>query len=435
MANAALRQSDDLTMPTEAVAIKGAGAASPVDVNSHVNVDSHAGAIGESQFGRSELKQAFNLFNEMSQQLSDSYTFLENKVEQLSGELASISAQRMHELAEKEQLADRLESLLQMMPAGVLVLDENGFVSQSNPTADDLLLKASGAPSLVGQRWVHLIHRCFKPQNDDGHEISLVDGRKVNLRTAAMANNYGQLILLTDMTETRALQSQLSQHERLSAMGKMVASLAHQIRTPLAAATLYAGHLASDAIADNTRIRFAGKLQERLRHLENQVRDMLIFARGEAPLNDDITLPELIAGLENAMEVALQQYQARCRIDNQAGALPLICNKDALISSLMNLVNNALESGEHPIEILIRIKRDQQHLVIQVMDNGPGLNAQQKQRMMEPFHTTKSNGTGLGLAVVQAVVLAHRGEFHLADSELGGVSAELRLPCIHELHA
>ena len=135
------------------------------------------------------------------------------------------------------------------------------------------------------------------------------------------------------------------------------------------------------------------------------------------------------------MEVALQQYQARCRIDNQAGALPLICNKDALISSLMNLVNNALESGEHPIEILIRIKRDQQHLVIQVMDNGPGLNAQQKQRMMEPFHTTKSNGTGLGLAVVQAVVRAHRGEFHLADSELGGVSAELRLPCIHELHA
>ncbi|WP_419811816.1 sensor histidine kinase [Bacterioplanoides sp.] len=386
--------------------------------------------MAEAPLDRAELKQAFTLFNQMSQQLSDSYSFLEDKVEQLSGELASVSAQRMQELAEKEQLADRLESLLQMMPAGVLVLDGNGFVSQANPTADDLLLKASGAPSLIGQRWVQLIHRCFKPQNDDGHEISLVDGRKVNLRTAAMTNNYGQLILLTDMTETRALQSQLSQHERLSAMGKMVASLAHQIRTPLAAATLYAGHLASEDIQPDLRLRFAGKLQERLHHLENQVRDMLIFARGEAPLNDEITITELISGLEDAMEVAVNQFQARCDIDNQAGDIQLICNKDALISSLMNLINNALESGEHPIEILVRISCENQQLRIQVMDNGPGLSQTQKQHMMEPFYTTKSNGTGLGLAVVQAVVRAHHGEFNLADSDLGGLSAELCLPLI-----
>ena len=403
--------------------------------NAALRQDNDIVALNEPQLGRAELKQAFNLFNEMSQQLTDSYAFLENKVEQLSGELASVSAQRMHELAEKEQLADRLESLLTMLPAGVLVLDENGFVRQTNPAADDLLLSASASPTLLGQRWVHLIQRCFKPQSDDGHEISLVDGRKVNLRTAAMANNYGQLILLTDMTETRALQSQLSQHERLSAMGKMVASLAHQIRTPLAAATLYAGHLASDSLNDDTRSRFAGKLQERLRHLENQVRDMLIFARGEAPLNDAISLTELISGLEGAMEIAVQQYQARCQIDNQPGELQLVCNKDALISSLMNLVNNALESGEYPIELIIRFRCDQGQLQIQVMDNGPGLNEEQMRQMMEPFYTTKSNGTGLGLAVVQAVVRAHQGEFQLSGSELGGVSAGLTLPIIRQQQA
>jgi len=403
--------------------------------NAALRQDNDIVALNEPQLGRAELKQAFNLFNEMSQQLTDSYAFLENKVEQLSGELASVSAQRMHELAEKEQLADRLESLLTMLPAGVLVLDENGFVRQTNPAADDLLLSASASPTLLGQRWVHLIQRCFKPQSDDGHEISLVDGRKVNLRTAAMANNYGQLILLTDMTETRALQSQLSQHERLSAMGKMVASLAHQIRTPLAAATLYAGHLASDSLNDDTRSRFAGKLQERLRHLENQVRDMLIFARGEAPLNDAISLTELISGLEGAMEIAVQQYQARCQIDNQPGELQLVCNKDALISSLMNLVNNALESGEYPIELIIRFRCVQGQLQIQVMDNGPGLNEEQMRQMMEPFYTTKSNGTGLGLAVVQAVVRAHQGEFQLSGSELGGVSAGLTLPIIRQQQA
>ena len=244
----------------------------------------------------SELK-AFNMFNEMSQQLTDSYAFLENKVEQLSGELATVSAQRMQELGEKERLADRLESLLQMLPAGVLLLDENGVIIQSNPAAEDLLLAASGAGTLLGQRWRNVIKRCFKPRRDDGHEISLVDGRRVSLRTAAMTNERGQLILLTDLTETRALQSQLAQHERLSAMGKMVASLAHQIRTPLAAATLYAGHLNSEDLAEEHRIRFAGKLQERLHHLESQVRDMLIFARGEAPLNDDVKVTSLLDGI------------------------------------------------------------------------------------------------------------------------------------------
>ncbi len=378
---------------------------------------------------QSELRKAFVLFNEMSRQLSDSYTFLENKVEQLSGELASVSAQRMHELGEKERLADRLESLLQLLPAGVLLLDQNGYVRKSNPAADDLLLAAAAVPSLEGQRWRTLIRKCFKPRRDDGHEISLVDGRRVHLRTAPMANEPGQIILLTDMTETRALQSKLSQHERLSSMGRMVASLAHQIRTPLAAATLYAGHLGNEQLTEEHRIRFAGKLQERLRHLENQVRDMLIFARGEAPLNDEVSLGELMAGVRDAMEVALANHQASCDIHNDIPARKIICNRDALISSLMNLVNNALEASPGAVHIDIDVSLTGDGAIrLRVMDNGPGMTDQQKQKIMEPFYTTKANGTGLGLAVVQAVARAHRAEFKLTDSSSGGVSAELILP-------
>lgn len=377
-----------------------------------------------------DLRQAFVLFNEMSQKLTHSYSVLETQVEQLSGELASMSEQRMRELAEKERLADRLESLLQLLPAGVLLLDENGYVRQSNQAADDLLLAASGAQSLIGQRWRTLIARCFKPRLDDGHEISLVDGRRVHLRTAPMLNDSGQLVLLTDMTETRALQAQLSQHERLSAMGKMVASLAHQIRTPLAAATLYAGHLGNETIDNAMRVRFAGKLQERLRHLENQVRDMLIFARGEAPLNDDITLAELLDGVHEAMEVALTNLQAQCRIENNLPKQRIICNRDALISSLMNLVNNALEAcplGNAQIQLVVSPTADGR-VRIQVIDNGPGMSDEQKQHIMQPFYTTKANGTGLGLAVVQAVARAHRAEFVLTRHAEGGMSAELLLP-------
>lgn len=381
----------------------------------------------------SELKQAFKLFNQMSQQLTDSYSFLEDRIEQLSGELESVSAQRIQELAEKEQVANRLQALLDLLPAGVVLIDDMGCVEQANPAANDLLLNNSQSSCLIGLKWIDIIDECFKPQLSDGHEISLTDGRLVNLRIAPMQGQPGQIIMLTDMTETRALQSQLAQHERLLAMGKMVASLAHQIRTPLAAASIYAEHLNNPELDTDKHLRFAGKLQERLRHLENQVRDMLIFARGEAPLNDEVTTYKLIENLQAAMEIPIAQYQAQVDIQNEVMAEhTIICNHDALVSSLMNLINNALESGSHPIKLLIRLtQKNQQTLQIEIEDNGDGLSEFEMNKIQSPFYTTKSNGTGLGLAVVQAVVKAHKGEFMLTHSDvLGGIKAQMCLPII-----
>ncbi|MFX5472275.1 PAS domain-containing sensor histidine kinase, partial [Acinetobacter baumannii] len=92
---------------------------------------------------------------------------------------------------------------------------------------------------LVGMLWREVIARCFAPREDDGHEISLRDGRRLSIATRSLNGEPGQLILLNDLTDPRRPQEQLARHERLSALGRMVASLAHQIRTPLSAALLY----------------------------------------------------------------------------------------------------------------------------------------------------------------------------------------------------
>lgn len=192
---------------------------------------------------RAGLEQAFALFNQMSSQLSESYSLLEERVTELKGQLALVSAQRMEELAEKERLANRLQSLLDLLPGGVIVIDAHGVVREANPAALGLL----GEP-LVGMLWREVIARCFAPREDDGHEISLRDGRRLSIATRSLNGEPGQLILLNDLTDTRRLQEQLARHERLSALGRMVASLAHQIRTPLSAALLYAGHLSEQAL-------------------------------------------------------------------------------------------------------------------------------------------------------------------------------------------
>ncbi|WP_298448060.1 ATP-binding protein [uncultured Marinobacter sp.] len=373
------------------------------------------------------VDSALEMFNQMSRQITDSYRTLESRVNQLSGELSQESLQRQQELEEKEQLADRLSTLLKALPAGVVVLDSQGVVSQSNPAAAALL----GEP-LEGERWVDVIRRCFSPRRDDGHEVSLKDGRRVSIEIRTMENQPGQLILLTDQTETRHLQSQLAHAQRLSAMGKMVASLAHQIRTPLSAAILYGGHLTQDDLDDEMRQRCASRLMSRLTHLEQQVRDMLIFARGETRLAEELSAATLVSALESALEGIKPASGSDVMLRNDVPVdCRLMCNRDALVGACTNLVNNSLEAGATAVAVQVTLEAGE--ILIRVMDNGPGFVRSEAGRLAEAFYTTKSHGTGLGLAVVQAVVKAHQGQFSIDSPEQGGAIATLRLPLLSNI--
>lgn len=372
---------------------------------------------------RANLEQAFALFNQMSNQLSESYSMLEARVSELKGQLALVSAQRMQELAEKERLANRLQSLLDLLPGGVIVIDGQGVVREANPAARGML----GQP-LVGMLWRQVIARCFAPRKDDGHEISLRDGRRLSIATRSLNGEPGQLVLLNDLTETRRLQDQLARHERLSALGRMVASLAHQIRTPLSAAMLYASHLSEQALPLEQQQRFAARLKERLHELENQVRDMLVFARGELPLPDRLAPAELFAGLRAAAESHVSGLQLRWQCDARAGEL--LCNRDTLIGSVLNLLQNAIQASGREVRLKVHLYARGDSLRLSVSDNGPGMDATTLARLGEPFFTTKTTGTGLGLAVVKAVVKAHRGELLLRSRPARGTCVTLILPLI-----
>ncbi len=179
------------------------------------------------------------------------------------------------QLAEKERLAGRLESLLKGLPAGVVVLDSAGCVQQANPAAEALLGRA-----LVGTLWRDVIAHSFAPEPQAGCDLRLASGRLVSLSTCPLEDEPGQILLLTDVTESRALQERANRDQRLMSMGKMVASLAHQIRTPLSSALLYVSHMKHPALDEQKRLRLADKILDRIRHLEQLLKDMLLFAHG-----------------------------------------------------------------------------------------------------------------------------------------------------------
>ena len=372
---------------------------------------------------RASLEQAFALFNQMSNQLSESYGLLEARVNELKGELALVSAQRMQELAEKERLANRLLSLLDLLPGGVIVIDGQGVVREANPAACLLL----GKP-LEGMLWREVIARCFAPREDDGHEISLKDGRRLSIATRSLNGEPGQLVLLTDLTETRRLQDQLARHERLSALGRMVASLAHQIRTPLSAAMLYASHLSEQALPFEQQQRFAGRLKERLHELEHQVRDMLVFARGDLPLPDRLSPRQFFRALREAAEPHVEGLSVRWQCEVERGEL--LCNRDTLVGAVLNLIENAIQAAGTAVRLKVHLYGRGSSLRLSISDNGAGIDAQTLARLGEPFFTTKTTGTGLGLAVVKAVARAHNGELQLRSRPGRGTCATLILPLI-----
>jgi len=374
-----------------------------------------------------DLQDAFEAFNEMSQQLADSYRVLENKVVHLDQELATANNDRLRELTEKERVADRLQSLLKALPAGVVVLDNDGIVIECNPAAIDLL----GTP-LVGLSWIDIIHRAFAPQGDDGHDISLRDGRKVNLSTQALGSEPGQILLLQDVTETRALQDNLNRSKRLSDMGEMAATLAHQIRTPLSSALLYSSHLLGKQVESDKRVHFTTRIRASLQQLENQVNDMLMFAKGGSAGGERIIASEFLAEIKQSMEMQCKQHDVRMEINCDDNNMYVLGTRESLLGAFQNLVSNALNAGGEKVELTLSAKPINHDgmpmMVISLQDNGPGIPEANQQKIFEPFFTTGSRGTGLGLAVVKAVAHAHNGAVTVKSIENVGSTFSMILP-------
>ncbi len=294
----------------------------------------------ESDHSAQQLEVAFHAFNAMSESLEASYRDLESQVVRLHQELAVANGERLRELAAREQIANRLERLLEALPGGVLVLDGNGIIRDCNPAAIELLDEP-----LLGVGWSEVRQRAFEPNGWDGDEVVLRDGRRVSISLRSLGSEPGRIVLLKDVTETRRLQGMVARQQRLSAMGEMAASLAHQIRTPLASSLLYISNLGRPQIDGAGRLRFVERVRERLRHMERMVNDMLVFARGGNAEGGVVTVSELIDDLVKTIEPQLADCGGAINHYQSAAQLQLAGNREALLGALLNLVTNAIQAG------------------------------------------------------------------------------------------
>ncbi len=315
-----------------------------------------------------------------------------------------------------------MDLLLNAMPSGVVWLDGRGRVRLANPAARAIL----GEP-LQDIAWPEVIERVFAPQPDDGLQISLKDGRRIQLAISHIEGQPGQLIQLTDMTPTRTWVEQQSHARRLAALGQMAATLAHQIRTPLSAAMLYGANLSADSLNDAQRTQFQQRLMARLNDIERQISDILLFARPEqSSIAEEL---ELNALLGECAEAVMSLLAAEGATLDLAPAQParVLGNAHALKGIILNLLENATEAGATRIALAVMAAANNE-VEIRVQDNGKGMSAGLLNRIFTPFFTTRSQGTGLGLAAVMAVMSAHQGRVTVQSSPGQGSRFSLWLP-------
>lgn len=378
-----------------------------------------------------DLEESFKVFNRVSSKLEASYHQLEDSVSQLHGELTSRPpasdnvSQSPHTVTANTSL---LRAILTALPAGVVVLDGSGQVCEFNPNATALLGELQ-----YGEVWANVIARVFSPRSDDGHEISLRDGRRVNISTCPLGDQPGQVLLITDVTETRELQDSLGQHQRLIAMGEMAAGLAHQIRTPLASSLLFASQLKNTQLDNASRSQLADKVTGRLRQLDALISDMLIFSRTGYSGEERVTVGTLITDLKTHIESICQQRGIQLVVDCEMPTQEIQGNPRILGSALLNLANNAIQAiakeDEQGARLILQTRKGVCDTVeICVIDNGPGIPEDIQQELFKPFFTTRNDGTGLGLAVVHAVARAHGGSVRVESVQAQGSEFIVQLP-------
>jgi two-component system sensor histidine kinase FlrB len=331
--------------------------------------------------------------------------------------------------AENESTNSGLEQAVEILPTGMVILNRRGKVELANAKARSLMDLES--EHFIGRRWIEVVAHAFTARCADGHDVVTRSGRTISIETSPMPQT-GQLLVLHDVTDTRELQKKMAHQQRLSSMGQMVASLAHQIRTPLSTATLYAANMSEKVLNTGQYQRFSARIHQQLQKLEQHISDMLVFARGEVIKDSKLTSGELLAEIQSTLEAQSNCQQVHFTWLNADKGAFIEIAEQTLLGAVSNLVNNAIDAASDDLHIDVYLERRLNYLVLNVRDNGPGLSSDELKKVTEAFYTTKSQGTGLGLAVVEAVAKAHGGKFTLSSVPGSGCLASIHLPIVEE---
>jgi len=353
-------------------------------------------------------------------------------------------------------------SIVESALDGIVVIDEQGITREFNPAAEAMFGRRSA--EVVGRPICELI---IPPSMREAHrdgmarylstgqarvvgrriEVAAVDANGVELPvelTVTDVSRGGQRLFtshIRDLREQKRLaleiedgRNRLHQVEKLTAMGSLLASVAHELNNPLAIVIAQATLLVDKAGDEGTKRR-AERIRAAADRCGRIVKSFLAMARQKPPQREALDLEAVVRSSLEMVGYGLRSAGIDVETSFAAGLPPILADRDLISQVVSNLILNAQQAlMERPLPRRIDIdgRRDGDRLVLRLADNGPGVSPEIAARIFDPYFTTKAAGvgTGIGLSISRSIIEAHGGELVLRDRPGGGAVFEVRLPVV-----
>lgn len=364
--------------------------------------------------------------------------------------------ERLHrqEKERAQQTAQLSVAVTRSMPTGLLLINEAGLITMSNPAAEAVL----GSSGLAFRRYSEVLGpdsalvalltaslhegRTFQREEVD-YLTPSGELRHLGLTISpvlpageAKAKIAGAICLMTDLTELSELQQQIRLRENLAALGEMSAGIAHEFKNALATISGHAQLIRAEAAPGSEAADSAAKILAQTEFLAGMVSEFLRFARPMDVSPETVEMQQLLSTL---LDECSRQFPGTSF--SAEGAFPPIEGDEPLLrQAFSNLIRNAAEAppssspeaGSDAVKVVVT-GQPLEHagrpgLQLSVTDTGPGIARDDLPRLFLPFFTTKPNGTGLGLALVQKIVVHHGGTVTARNRPEGGAEFIVWLP-------
>lgn len=360
---------------------------------------------------------------------------------------------------ELERLKNFNENILLSLNVGIATLDENGRVVANNQYLEAYLGKDRTQmlgrsiedlfPQQVVDRYHNYSQKSAKKKLEGARffktlvEIHQGKERVVNLSFVPLINEsdieYGTIVILDDVTHQSKLEEQLTQSEKLSALGLLAAGVAHEVNTPLTGISSYTQMLQNQINGDEESRDILKKIEQQTFRASKIIHTLLDLSRQQAepfrPIDINVLLKETLALLRphfqnHPVEIVEEFDSGHPMVSGNAGKLQQV---------FTNLFLNAKDAMPQGGRLLIRSEMEGGEVVIDVVDTGQGIPSDHLKRIYEPFFTTKKSqnvkGTGLGLAISYTIIQEHKGTIDVNSDAGKGTHFQIRLPKVKkEVH-
>ena len=337
--------------------------------------------------------------------------------------------------------------LISKLPVGIIATDHENKIRTFNSTAAamtgiSLQKVQNGEPEAVLPTEVSR----FFPLHENSDEItdrdvSLAGGDNVHysLHLSSLpvynqdSNFMGRVLLMYDLSELKRLEREIQRHDRLVALGKMAAGVAHEVRNPLSSIKGFATLLGSKFKDGSQEHEAADLLVYEAERLNRSITELLNYARPTTLKKEQINLGDMVASSLKLISSDAQALGVKTSLKIDPDIPSINVDRDRINQVLLNLYLNGLQafeasSLEKELKVSVHSDAAGGAIRIEIQDNGKGISQENIDKVLDPYFTTKPEGTGLGLALAYKIIDEHNGTIRFKSTEGQGTAVSVTIP-------